>query len=94
MRREVTVELSSQGFWKTGIRSDVCQVTLVNSINAQTLTHAYMLQYVLMDLTRAPMQHIQMFIDAQICWPNYSHSLLVQTMVDIQHLYNETIHIA
>ncbi|XP_008589111.1 PREDICTED: ribonuclease 3, partial [Galeopterus variegatus] len=25
MRREVTVELSSQGFWKTGIRSDVCQ---------------------------------------------------------------------
>lgn len=27
MRREVTVELSSQGFWKTGIRSDVCQVT-------------------------------------------------------------------
>lgn len=30
MRREVTVELSSQGFWKTGIRSDVCQVTAVN----------------------------------------------------------------
>lgn len=27
MRREVTVELSSQGFWKTGIRSDVCQVS-------------------------------------------------------------------
>lgn len=27
MRREVTVELSSQGFWKSGIRSDVCQVT-------------------------------------------------------------------
>ncbi|KAK2117684.1 hypothetical protein P7K49_004571 [Saguinus oedipus] len=26
MRREVTVELSSQGFWKTGIRSDVCQL--------------------------------------------------------------------
>uniref|UniRef100_A0A8C7PSD5 Ribonuclease 3 n=1 Tax=Oncorhynchus mykiss TaxID=8022 RepID=A0A8C7PSD5_ONCMY len=26
MRREVTVELSSQGFWKTGIRSDLCQV--------------------------------------------------------------------
>ncbi|CAL8237022.1 unnamed protein product [Boreogadus saida] len=26
MRREVTVELSSQGFWKTGVRSDVCQV--------------------------------------------------------------------
>ncbi len=26
MRREVTVELSSQGFWKSGIRSDVCQV--------------------------------------------------------------------
>lgn len=32
MRREVTVELSSQGFWKTGIRSDVCQVTPVNSV--------------------------------------------------------------
>lgn len=31
MRREVTVELSSQGFWKTGIRSDVCQVTPVNA---------------------------------------------------------------
>lgn len=30
MRREVTVELSSQGFWKTGIRSDVCQVTPAN----------------------------------------------------------------
>ncbi|MEE6511293.1 hypothetical protein FKM82_017775 [Ascaphus truei] len=29
MRREVTVELSSQGFWKSGIRSDVCQVTTV-----------------------------------------------------------------
>uniref|UniRef100_A0A8C8JJ99 Ribonuclease 3 n=1 Tax=Oncorhynchus tshawytscha TaxID=74940 RepID=A0A8C8JJ99_ONCTS len=26
MRREVTVELSSQGFWKTGIRSDLCQM--------------------------------------------------------------------
>lgn len=32
MRREVTVELSSQGFWKTGIRSDVCQVTPVNCV--------------------------------------------------------------
>ena len=29
MRREVTVELSSQGFWKTGIRSDVCQVMML-----------------------------------------------------------------
>lgn len=32
MRREVTVELSSQGFWKTGIRSDVCQVCQIASI--------------------------------------------------------------
>lgn len=36
MRREVTVELSSQGFWKTGIRSDVCQVTPLNCMHAHT----------------------------------------------------------
>ncbi|KAH1177281.1 hypothetical protein KIL84_010983 [Mauremys mutica] len=30
MRREVTVELSSQGFWKTGIRSDVCQLAMTH----------------------------------------------------------------
>ena len=39
MRREVTVELSSQGFWKTGIRSDVCQVTPVSCARAQTSLH-------------------------------------------------------
>lgn len=39
MRREVTVELSSQGFWKTGIRSDVCQVPPVSWMHA----HAPML---------------------------------------------------
>lgn len=38
MRREVTVELSSQGFWKTGIRSDVCQVhTYTNTHSLQNL---------------------------------------------------------
>lgn len=36
MRREVTVELSSQGFWKTGIRSDVCQVTPANRGGRET----------------------------------------------------------
>lgn len=51
MRREVTVELSSQGFWKTGIRSDVCQVTLINCTHSQTLAHAYTMQYILMDPT-------------------------------------------
>ncbi|XP_053322023.1 ribonuclease 3 [Spea bombifrons] len=35
MRREVTVELSSQGFWKTGIRSDVCQHAMMLPV----LTH-------------------------------------------------------
>lgn len=39
MRREVTVELSSQGFWKTGIRSDVCQVTPRSHTQPETLTH-------------------------------------------------------
>lgn len=38
MRREVTVELSSQGFWKTGIRSDVCQVTPAKGVK-NTCTH-------------------------------------------------------
>lgn len=56
MRREVTVELSSQGFWKTGIRSDVCQVTPVNCVcvcvHLQTLTRPYILQYILMHQTR------------------------------------------
>lgn len=36
MRREVTVELSSQGFWKSGIRSDVCQVTPANLTSTTT----------------------------------------------------------
>uniref|UniRef100_A0A8C8JDI9 Ribonuclease 3 n=1 Tax=Oncorhynchus tshawytscha TaxID=74940 RepID=A0A8C8JDI9_ONCTS len=35
MRREVTVELSSQGFWKTGIRSDLCQHAMMLPV----LTH-------------------------------------------------------
>ncbi|XP_072880374.1 ribonuclease 3 [Hemitrygon akajei] len=35
MRREVTVELSSQGFWKTGLRSDVCQHAMMLPV----LTH-------------------------------------------------------
>ncbi|XP_018429616.1 PREDICTED: ribonuclease 3 [Nanorana parkeri] len=35
MRREVTVELSSQGFWKSGIRSDVCQHAMMLPV----LTH-------------------------------------------------------
>ncbi|KAK9527473.1 hypothetical protein VZT92_014033 [Zoarces viviparus] len=35
MRREVTVELSSQSFWKTGIRSDVCQHAMMLPV----LTH-------------------------------------------------------
>ena len=53
MRREVTVELSSQGFWKTGIRSDVCQVTPVSCVHARTntLTRAHMPQYGVMART-------------------------------------------
>lgn len=51
MRREVTVELSSQGFWKTGIRSDVCQVTPINCMHAQKLAHDRTLQYVVTELT-------------------------------------------
>ncbi|XP_055033114.1 ribonuclease 3 [Misgurnus anguillicaudatus] len=35
MRREVTVELSSQGFWRTGIRSDICQHAMMLPV----LTH-------------------------------------------------------
>lgn len=45
MRREVTVELSSQGFWKTGIRSDVCQVTSVKCIHTHTLKNTWMQIY-------------------------------------------------
>lgn len=41
MRREVTVELSSQGFWKTGIRSDVCQVTPSTPTRARVHTNAH-----------------------------------------------------
>lgn len=39
------MELSSQGFWKTGIRSDVCQVTAINRAHPQTLAHAYYKKY-------------------------------------------------
>lgn len=35
MRREVTVELSSQGFWRTGVRSDICQHAMMLPV----LTH-------------------------------------------------------
>lgn len=40
MRREVTVELSSQGFWKTGIRSDVCQVAPNDTAEPTAAAHA------------------------------------------------------
>ncbi|KAA0725621.1 Ribonuclease 3 [Triplophysa tibetana] len=35
MRREVTVELSSQSFWRTGVRSDICQHAMMLPV----LTH-------------------------------------------------------
>lgn len=44
MRREVTVELSSQGFWKTGIRSDVCQVHIYT--NTHSLQNLGLLKWV------------------------------------------------
>ncbi|XP_064189822.1 ribonuclease 3 [Anguilla rostrata] len=48
MRREVTVELSSQGFWKTGIRSDVCQHAMMLPV----LTHHIRYHQCLMHLDR------------------------------------------
>uniref|UniRef100_A0AAY4A3M8 Ribonuclease 3 n=1 Tax=Denticeps clupeoides TaxID=299321 RepID=A0AAY4A3M8_9TELE len=48
MRREVTVELSSQGFWKTGIRSDVCQHAMMLPV----LTHHVRYHQCLMHLDR------------------------------------------
>ncbi|KAM3928432.1 ribonuclease 3 [Leptodactylus fuscus] len=48
MRREVTVELSSQGFWKTGIRSDVCQHAMMLPV----LTHHIRYHKCLMHLDR------------------------------------------
>ncbi|XP_058879080.1 ribonuclease 3-like isoform X1 [Acipenser ruthenus] len=48
MRREVTVELSSQGFWKTGIRSDVCQHAMMLPV----LTHHIRYHQCLKDLDK------------------------------------------
>ncbi|XP_062336335.1 ribonuclease 3 [Osmerus eperlanus] len=48
MRREVTVELSSQGFWKTGIRSDVCQHAMMLPV----LTHHIRYHQCLMHLDK------------------------------------------
>ncbi|XP_061777506.1 ribonuclease 3 [Nerophis ophidion] len=48
MRREVTVELSSQGFWKTGIRSDVCQHAMMLPV----LTHHVRYHQCLMHLDK------------------------------------------
>ncbi|OCT74492.1 hypothetical protein XELAEV_18033471mg [Xenopus laevis] len=48
MRREVTVELSSQGFCKTGIRSDVCQHAMMLPV----LTHHIRYHKCLMDLDK------------------------------------------
>uniref|UniRef100_A0A8C4Q3C2 Ribonuclease 3 n=1 Tax=Eptatretus burgeri TaxID=7764 RepID=A0A8C4Q3C2_EPTBU len=46
MRREVTVELSSQGFWRTGLRSDICQHALILPV----LTHHIRYQQCLVHL--------------------------------------------
>ncbi|XP_038652450.1 ribonuclease 3 [Scyliorhinus canicula] len=48
MRREVTVELSSQGFWKTGVRSDVCQHAMMLPV----LTHHIRYHQCLMHLDK------------------------------------------
>uniref|UniRef100_A0A8C1WDX4 Drosha ribonuclease III n=1 Tax=Cyprinus carpio TaxID=7962 RepID=A0A8C1WDX4_CYPCA len=48
MRREVTVELSSQGFWKSGIRSDVCQHAMMLPV----LTHHIRYHQCLMHLDK------------------------------------------
>uniref|UniRef100_A0A8C5GE71 Ribonuclease 3 n=1 Tax=Gouania willdenowi TaxID=441366 RepID=A0A8C5GE71_GOUWI len=48
MRREVTVELSSQSFWKTGIRSDVCQHAMMLPV----LTHHIRYHQCLMHLDK------------------------------------------
>ncbi|XP_072139449.1 ribonuclease 3 isoform X1 [Mobula birostris] len=48
MRREVTVELSSQGFWKTGLRSDVCQHAMMLPV----LTHHIRYHQCLMHLDK------------------------------------------
>ncbi|TRY64745.1 hypothetical protein DNTS_017796 [Danionella cerebrum] len=48
MRREVTVELSSQSFWKSGIRSDVCQHAMMLPV----LTHHIRYHQCLMHLDK------------------------------------------
>ncbi|XP_051872662.1 ribonuclease 3 isoform X2 [Pristis pectinata] len=48
MRREVTVELSSQGFWRTGLRSDVCQHAMMLPV----LTHHIRYHQCLMHLDK------------------------------------------
>ena len=39
MKREVTVEMSSEGWVRTGIRSDICQVRFSSGIKTLSLNH-------------------------------------------------------
>ncbi|KAK7809814.1 hypothetical protein U0070_008464 [Myodes glareolus] len=71
MRREVTVELSSQGFWKTGICSDVCQHAMILPV----LTHHIRYHQCLMHLGKLIGYTFQDWCLLQLAMTHPSHHL-------------------